>query len=159
MFARGWAYLHTAQLSVPKNLAVKPCISITSKLIQSKRLQVLYFGHLRKTGGRGSYRLVHTAYLHLRKSHGSKSNHSRTYEPLSRNSNGSRTYVIPRGWGVFLGPIFKHHLKCLHADCVECRRADIFSLTGKLLAVGCWLSAVSSLLSLFTGSLTQKKGG
>jgi hypothetical protein len=79
-FARGWAYLHTAcpersaffaprvlhrgrraPLPVPKNLEAKSRVSITSKLIESKALQVLYFGHLRKTGGRGSYRLVHTA--------------------------------------------------------------------------------------------------
>ncbi len=79
------------------------------------------------------------------------SNHSRTYEPLSRNSNYSRTYAIPRGWGgisIFPGPTFKHHLKC--------RRADIgYSLwTG-----GCWLSAISSPLSSFTASLTRKQGG
>jgi hypothetical protein len=73
MFARGWACLHTAQLPVPKNPAAKPCVSITSKLIESKRLQVLYFGHLRKTGGRGSYRLVHT-----------------------RRSSGVGLYVLPR---------------------------------------------------------------
>jgi len=121
MFARGWAYLHAAQLPVPKNLAVKPCISITSKLIESKRLQVLYFGHLRKTGGRGSYRLVHAANFHLRKPHGSKFNYSRTYESLCRKSNYSRTYKIPRGWGMFPGPTFKHHLKC--------RRADIFDFS------------------------------
>jgi hypothetical protein len=120
MFARGWACLHTAQLPVPKHSAAKPYISITSKLIESKRLQVLYFGHLRKTGERGSYRLVHTAYLHLRKPHGSKFNHSRTYESLSRKSNYSRTYATPRGWGVFPGLTFKFHLKC--------RRADIFPL-------------------------------
>ena len=53
MFARGWAYLYTAPPPVPKNPAAKPCVSITSKLIQTKGLQVLYFGHLRKTGGRG----------------------------------------------------------------------------------------------------------
>src|SRR6266404_1925709 len=39
MFARGWACLHTAQLPVPKHSAAKPCISITSKLTESKRLQ------------------------------------------------------------------------------------------------------------------------
>jgi hypothetical protein len=44
-------------------------------------LQVLYFGHLRKIGGRGSYGLVHTTYLYPRKPHGSKSNHSRTGHP------------------------------------------------------------------------------
>src|SRR5258708_4837907 len=75
--ARGWACLHTAcpersrreHLPVPKIPAAKPCISITSNLIQIKRLQVLYFGHLRKTGGRGSYQLVqgpggYTGYFH-----------------------------------------------------------------------------------------------
>src|ERR1700675_2086488 len=36
-----------------KPSSVKSCVSITSKLIQIKRLQLQYFGHLRKTGGRG----------------------------------------------------------------------------------------------------------
>jgi hypothetical protein len=54
MFARGWACLHTAHLPVSKIPSDKPCVSITSKLIEIKRLQVLYFGHLRKTGGWGS---------------------------------------------------------------------------------------------------------
>ena len=58
-FARGDAYLHTAQLPVQKSLAAKSCICPTSKLIQNKQLQLLHFGHLRKTGGRGSYCLVH----------------------------------------------------------------------------------------------------
>jgi hypothetical protein len=66
VFARGWPCLHTAcpeqsrraHLPVPKIPPAKPCLSITSKLIQIKRLQVLHFGHLRETGGRGSYRLV-----------------------------------------------------------------------------------------------------
>jgi len=44
---------------VLKNLAVKPCVSITSKLIETTRLQVPYFSHLRKKGERGSNRLVH----------------------------------------------------------------------------------------------------
>ncbi len=44
-----------------KPSSVKSRISISSKLIEIKGLQVLYFGHLRKTGGRGSYRLIHTA--------------------------------------------------------------------------------------------------
>src|SRR6266481_3101641 len=35
-FARGVVYLHTAQLPVPKHSAAKPCISITSKLIESR---------------------------------------------------------------------------------------------------------------------------
>jgi hypothetical protein len=65
MFARGWACLHTAcpergrraHLLVPKTPAAKPRVSISSKLIENTRLQILYFGHLRKTGGRGSYQL------------------------------------------------------------------------------------------------------
>src|SRR5258708_21966495 len=62
-FARGSACLHTAcpersrraHLPVPKIPAAKPCISLTSNLIQIKRLQVLHFGHLRKTEGRGGF--------------------------------------------------------------------------------------------------------
>src|SRR6267378_5222353 len=61
MFARGVVSLHTAcpeqsrraHLSVQKTLASKSRVSITSKLIQTKGLQVLHSGHLRKTGGRG----------------------------------------------------------------------------------------------------------
>ena len=40
--------------------SVKSRVSITSKLIENKRLQVLYSGHLRKTGGRGSYQFCST---------------------------------------------------------------------------------------------------
>jgi len=140
MFARAVVYLHAAcpersavfasrvlhrgrraHLPVPKSLAAKSSVSISSKLIEIKGLQLHYFGHLRKTGGRGSHRLVHTAYLPLRKPHGTKSHHSRTYEPLSRKSNYSRTYAIPGGWGVFPDLTFKYHLKC--------RRADIFDFS------------------------------
>src|SRR5260370_14405523 len=58
MFARGVLSLHTAHLPVPKTLTSKSRVSITSKLIQTKGLQVLHFGHLRKTGGRGGYCLA-----------------------------------------------------------------------------------------------------
>src|SRR5260221_12560921 len=58
MNARGWVSLHTPPPPVPKIPSAKPCVSLTSKLIDIKRLQVLYSGHLRKTGGRGSYQLV-----------------------------------------------------------------------------------------------------
>ena len=54
-------FVRRAHLPVPKIPAAKPCVSITCKLTQNTRLQVLYSGHLRKTGGWGSYRLVHTA--------------------------------------------------------------------------------------------------
>ncbi len=53
MFAREAASLHTAHVLVPKNLAAKSRVSTTSKLIETKGLQVLHFGHLRKTGGEG----------------------------------------------------------------------------------------------------------
>src|SRR5258707_5904443 len=76
-FARGWPCLHTAcpeccrrdHLPVPKIPAAKPCISITSKLIQIKRLQVLHFGHLRKTGGRGFLSLATRCSLTLTRAH------------------------------------------------------------------------------------------
>ena len=58
MFARGVASLHTAHLPVPKTLTSKSRVSITSKLIEIKRLQLHYFSHLRKTGGRGSYQFL-----------------------------------------------------------------------------------------------------
>src|SRR6267378_2741035 len=57
MFTRGVLSLHTAPLSVPKTPTSKSRVSITSKLIENKPLQVLSFGHLRKTGGWGSYPL------------------------------------------------------------------------------------------------------
>ena len=79
MFARGAVYLHAAcpergrrvypesvrraHLPVPKSLTSKSSVSISSKLIETKGLQALCFGHLRKTGGRGSYQLVHTRHL------------------------------------------------------------------------------------------------
>jgi hypothetical protein len=58
-FAGGLVTLHTPPLLGRKPSSVKSRVSITSKLIEIKALQVLYFGHLRKTGGSGSYRLVH----------------------------------------------------------------------------------------------------
>jgi|SRR5882724_5999274 len=54
MFARGLDSLHTLPILGRKSFAAKSRVSITSKLIENKRFQVLYFGHLRKTGGRGS---------------------------------------------------------------------------------------------------------
>jgi hypothetical protein len=98
-FAGKLVSLHTAQLPVPKTLATNSRISITSKLIEIKALQVLYSGHLQKTGGRGSYRLVHAAHLAVQKGLAVKSSYSRTYEPISRKFNYSRTYAITPGWG------------------------------------------------------------
>ena len=53
MFARELLSLHTAQLPVRTPLVAKSRVSATSKLIETKGLQVPYFGHLRKTGGGG----------------------------------------------------------------------------------------------------------
>jgi hypothetical protein len=53
MFARGLVSLHTLPLLGRKPPSVKSPVSISSKLIQTKGLQVPYFGHLRKIGGRG----------------------------------------------------------------------------------------------------------
>ena len=61
MLARELASLHTPPLLGRKSSSAKSCASITCKLIENKRLQVHCFGHLRETGGRGSYRLVHAA--------------------------------------------------------------------------------------------------
>ncbi len=59
--------LHTRPLLGRKLSSGKSRVSITSKLIDIKGLQLHYFGHLRKTGGRGSYRLVHTTHHPIRK--------------------------------------------------------------------------------------------
>ena len=56
-FARGLVSLHTPPLLGRKPSSAKSRVSISSKLIEIKRLQPHYFGHLRKTGGRGSYQL------------------------------------------------------------------------------------------------------
>ena len=64
---KGPSLLSDAQLAIPKTLATNSRVSITSKLIEIKGLQVLYSGHLRKTGGRGSYRLVHVTHLVVQK--------------------------------------------------------------------------------------------
>ena len=98
MLARGWAYPHTAHLPVPKNPAANPCVSTTSKLIQTKGLQVLHFAHLRKTGGRGSYQLVHTAYLPLRNPPGTESKVSAIVCRLTADSFA-------------LNPFLSHHSK------------------------------------------------
>src|SRR6266702_8636385 len=53
MLARKLFSPSSAQLPYPKTPASKSPVSITSKLIENKALQVLYSGHLRKTGGGG----------------------------------------------------------------------------------------------------------
>src|ERR1700675_1007690 len=51
MFARRLVSLHAAQLPVQKTLATNSRVSISSKRIETKGLQLLHSGHLRKTGG------------------------------------------------------------------------------------------------------------
>src|SRR5258708_1221597 len=125
MFAREFLSLHTARLSFPKTLPSKSCVPLTSKLIQTKALQVLYSGHLRKTGGRGSYRLVHTAHHDFQRG-------------LPAKSCYSRTYVTHRGWGytgpqvrplpqIFCFPYIRKNGR-IH-PLQKCRRADIRSLS------------------------------
>src|ERR1700675_4990258 len=67
-FARGLVSLHTLPHLGPKPSSAKSRISITSKLIDIKGLQLQHFGHLQKIGGRGSYQLVHTTHHPVRKS-------------------------------------------------------------------------------------------
>src|SRR6267142_4678763 len=125
MLARKLFSLSSAQLPDQKTLASKSRVSITSKLIENKALQVLYSGHLRKTGGRWSYRLVHTAHHDFQRG-------------LPAKSCYSRTYVTHRGWG-YTGPqvrplpqifCFPYLLKNggIHPP-QKCRRADIRSLS------------------------------
>src|SRR5271169_1685942 len=120
MFARGEVSRQTAHPPVQKSLAAKSLVSATSKPIENKGLQVYSFGHLRKTGGRGSYSLVHTGHptkdVHPELAEGilsyssilrlqptpqspqklapqsPKFNDSRTYEAFSSKSNYSRIY-------------------------------------------------------------------
>jgi len=66
-FARGFVPLHRPPLLGRKPSSVKSRVSISSKPIEIKGLQLHYFGHLRKTGGRGSYRLVHAKHHPVRK--------------------------------------------------------------------------------------------
>jgi hypothetical protein len=129
MFARGLVSLHTPPPLGRKPSSVKSRVSITSKLIQTKGLQVHYFGHSRKTGGRGSYghltKDVHpelaeglfsySPFLQSTPKHFPRDLRSNPLTPIiptrlsrafferdarpSRKSNYSRTYGIPRGWG------------------------------------------------------------
>jgi hypothetical protein len=89
MFARGLVSLHAPPLLGRKPSSVKSRVSISSKLIETKGLQLHHFGHLRKTGGRGSYQLVYTALLPVPIS-------------LAAKSNYSRTYAIPGGEGLVI---------------------------------------------------------
>jgi len=104
MSARGVLSLYTAQLPVQKTLATNSRISITSKLIRIKGLQVLYSSHLRKTGGRGSYRLVHIVLLAVQRGLAAKPRYSRTY-----GNPGERGYT-----GFLVGPIRRPLPKLLY---------------------------------------------
>ena len=145
MFPRGVVYLHAAHLPVPKSLEAKSCISATSKLIQTKRLQLHYFGHLRKTGGRGSYRLVHTAYLRLLQQRlitvdcrllavceswaiSSISCISPAYKNSSRKFFLSPTYAKTGGGGTSSQISFLRS-RLIRPLIQKCRRADIFDFS------------------------------
>jgi hypothetical protein len=107
MFARGVVYLHAAHLPVPKTLAAKSSVSVSSKLIEIKGFQLRYFGHLRKTGGRGSYQLRtrHPNFL--------------PYSPLVYPEPSRRVYLSPAeglarrsfsgGGPLLLSPVFPLH--------------------------------------------------
>jgi hypothetical protein len=108
-FARGLASLHAPPLLGRKSSSAKSRVSITSKLIETEGPQVPYFGHLRKTGGRGSYGLVHTADLPLRNPHGTKFNHSRTF--ITFSSRAPRySFILSRTQGP-PSPLFPLHTK------------------------------------------------
>jgi len=63
MVARELLSLHTAPLSVPKTLASKSCVPLTSKLIENKALKSFISATYEKQGGGDVYRLVHAAHL------------------------------------------------------------------------------------------------
>jgi hypothetical protein len=52
-FARGLVSLHSPPLLGRKPASIKSRVSISSKLIEIRGVQLHYFGHLRKTGGGG----------------------------------------------------------------------------------------------------------
>ena len=66
-----------------KHSSVKSRVSISSKLIVIKGLQLHYFGHLRKTGGRGSYRVVHRRLLPAIDSSASPARHAPAHRSFS----------------------------------------------------------------------------
>ena len=108
-FAGGLVTLHAPPLLGRKPSSVKSCVSTSSKPIEIKGLQLHYFGHLRKTGGRGSYRLVYTADPPLRKPHGTTFNHSRTF--ITFSSHAPRySFTLGRAKGS-LSPLFPLHTK------------------------------------------------
>ena len=95
-----------------------------------------------------------------------KSNHSRTYGPFACNFNYSRTYEIPRGWGVLVIPIFSR--RALRTRRSLARRSfsrgigparRSFSEGGPLLASPLFpLDAKTTLVCLLFPLLTQKRG-
>jgi hypothetical protein len=146
MFARGVVSLHTAHLPVPKTLTSKSRVSITYKLIQNKGLQVYYFGHLGKTGGRGSYRMVHTTQ------------HPAELRPRNPvRPSQKRTSPLPAA---------SANLCALSASALEFDfvRSSLSAAVCRLSANGCLLSPLfllhtqNRLLSLLFPLHTQKQG-
>src|SRR5258706_2064440 len=154
MFARGKVLLYTALPPAPKSLAAKSSVSATSKLIETKRLKVHSLGHLRKTGGWGSYRLVHNPPLLGRKPSSVKSNHPHTLVPSAFREG----FGMPRGGGCtsflvipirfvskpFVSPTYQISVHNSFVSptyaktrgsppCGKCRRADIFDFSPYIL--------------------------
>src|SRR5258708_3394075 len=150
MFARGVVSLHIAHVPGQKNLASNSRVSITSKLIETKRLQVHSFGHLRKIRGWGSDRLVHNPPLLGRKPSSVKSNHPHTLVPSAFREG----YAIPGEGGStgflvrpirlvsnsFVSPTYQISVRNSFVSptyaktggtppCGKCRRADIFDFS------------------------------
>jgi hypothetical protein len=149
-FARGLVPLPTAcpergrraPLFGRKHSSLKPRVSITYKLIQNKALQLHYFSHLRKTGGRGSYWFALS---------GSESPARRSFSeggPLPpKLAQGFRLIA----YDCLLTPFFPLHTRHSAASPMfplhtqkqggtppqKCRRADIFDFSPYILHFSC----------------------
>ena len=155
-------FVHAAHLPAPKSLVAKSCASTSSKLIETKGLQLHYFGHLRKTGGRGSYRLVHTPDLPVPKSLSAKSNYSghptKDVHPEPAEGLFSRSELSTFNFKLSTSPLnpFPSH----HSRTRACNPFPLISLhkTGGIPLA--WSYQVSSLLrhlgvSIFRMSLSS----
>ena len=108
----GFFSYSTPPLFSRKHSPNKSRVSVTSKLIEIKTLQVLHFGHLRKTGGKGSYRLVHTPPLLGPKPSSAKSNYSGhpTKHVRPESAEGLFSYSS-LALASSLTPFLPHHFK------------------------------------------------
>jgi len=132
MLARGVVYLRAAcpersaffaarvlhrsrrvHLPDPKSLAAKSSVSISSKLIEIKGLQLHYFGHLRKTGGEGELSAgthqSHSAFCSSSTSFTSSTSFSSISSPLSLSSHSTARlllYTFPER-NLMVSPLFQ----------------------------------------------------